>query len=169
MPSDKFFSLPLEQQVGQFFFIGLPGTEIDQDARELIKEIQPGGIILFGRNVESPLQVRKLLDEARALIPTTVLCGVDQEGGLVDRMREIFPPMPSARALRQHGDLAGVRTLGRVTGELLRMQGTHYLGEDRAGAGHEPGLRPSRLQIDHTLTKSKTLGAIAPFSSQHFA
>ena len=123
MPSDKFFSLPLEQQVGQLFFIGLPGTEIDQDARDLIKEIQPGGIILFGRNVESPLQVRKMLDDARTLIPTTVLCGVDQEGGLVDRMREIFPPMPSARALRQHGDLAGVRTLGRVTGEILRMLG----------------------------------------------
>jgi len=123
MPSDKFFSLPLEQQVGQLFFIGLPGTEIDQDARDLIKEIQPGGIILFGRNVESPRQVRKMLDDARTLIPTTVLCGVDQEGGLVDRMREIFPPMPSARALRQHGDLAGVRTLGRVTGEILRMLG----------------------------------------------
>jgi beta-N-acetylhexosaminidase len=123
MPADKFFSLPLEQQVGQFFFIGLPGTEIDQDARELIQEIQPGGIILFGRNVESPQQVRKLLDDARALVPTPVLCGVDQEGGLVDRLRDIFLPMPSARALRQHGDLAGVRTLGRVTGELLRMLG----------------------------------------------
>jgi len=123
MPSDKFFSLPLEQQVGQFFFIGLPGTEIDQEARELVKEIQPGGIILFGRNVESPPQVRKLLDDARALVPTPMLCGVDQEGGLVDRLREIFPPMPSARALRQHGDLAGVRMLGQVTGELLRMLG----------------------------------------------
>src|SRR5690242_24540 len=123
MPSDRFFSLPLEQQVGQFFFIGLTGTEIDQTARELIEEIQPGGIILFGRNIESPQQVRKLLDDARELVPTPILCGVDQEGGLVDRLREIFTPMPSARALRQHGDLAGVRTLGRVTGELLRMLG----------------------------------------------
>jgi beta-N-acetylhexosaminidase len=123
MPSDKLFSLPFEQQVGQFFFIGLPGTEIDQQARELIEEIKPGGIILFGRNVESPQQVRELLDGARALLPTAPLCGVDQEGGLVDRLREVFPAMPSARAIRQHGDLAGARTLGRVTGELLRMLG----------------------------------------------
>ena len=123
MPSDKFFSLPFEQQIGQFFFIGLPGTELDRQTRELIEEIKPGGIILFGRNVESPQQVRKLLDGARALVPTAPLCGVDQEGGLVDRLRQIFPPMPSARAIRQHGDLAGVRTLGRVTGELLRMLG----------------------------------------------
>jgi beta-N-acetylhexosaminidase len=31
--------------------------------------------------------------------------------------------MPSARAIRQHGDLAGARKLGRITGELLRMLG----------------------------------------------
>jgi len=123
MPSDRFLSLPFEQQIGQFFFIGLPGKTIDSEARELIEEIKPGGIILFGRNVESPEQVRKLLDEARALVPTQLLCGIDQEGGLVDRLREIFPAMPSARALRQHGDLAGVRTLGSVTGELLRILG----------------------------------------------
>ena len=123
MPSDQFFSLPLEQQVGQFFFIGLPGTTIDAEARELIEEVKPGGIILFGRNVESPQQVRELLDGARALVPTPPLVGIDQEGGLVDRLRQIFPPMPSARAIRQHGDLAGVRMLGRVTGELLRMLG----------------------------------------------
>jgi beta-N-acetylhexosaminidase len=123
MPFDKLYSLPLEQQIGQFFFIGLPGTELDNEARDLIKEIQPGGIILFGRNVEAPAQVRELLDSARAMLPVPPLCGIDQEGGLVDRLRNIFPPMPSARAIRQHGDLSGVRTLGRVTGEVLKMLG----------------------------------------------
>ena len=123
MPADHFLSLPFEQQIGQFFFIGLPGTTIDQETRELLNEIKPGGIILFGRNVESADQVRQLLDECRAMLPTPPLCGIDQEGGLVDRLRLIFPPMPSARALRQHGDLAGVRTLGRITGELLRTLG----------------------------------------------
>src|SRR6266849_3955232 len=123
MPSDRLLSLPSEQQIGQFFFIGLPGTQLDDEARELIDEIKPGGIILFGRNIESREQVRKLLDDARAMLPVTPLCGVDQEGGLVDRLREIFPAMPSARAIRQHGDLAGVRALGRITGEVLRMLG----------------------------------------------
>src|SRR5229473_8255548 len=123
MPSDQLYSLPLEQQIGQFFFIGLPGTELDEEARALIEEIKPGGIILFGRNVEKAEQVRRLLDGAREMLPIAPLCGIDQEGGLVDRLREIFPPMPSARAIRQHGDLSGVRTLGRVTGNILRMLG----------------------------------------------
>jgi beta-N-acetylhexosaminidase len=123
MPTDQLSSLSFEEQIGQFFFIGLPGRTIDTEARELIEEIKPGGIILFGRNIESPEQVRKLLDDSGALVSTPLLCGIDQEGGLVDRLREIFPPMPSARALRQHGDLAGVRTLGKISGELLRMLG----------------------------------------------
>src|SRR6266853_4724544 len=123
MPSTQLFSLPLEEQIGQFFFIGLPGTELDEEARALIEEVKPGGIILFGRNVETADQVRKLLDRARAMLPVAPLCGIDQEGGLVDRLRDIFPPMPSARAIRQHGDLSGARTLGRVTGEVLRMLG----------------------------------------------
>jgi beta-N-acetylhexosaminidase len=123
MPNNHLASLPFEEQIGQLFFIGLPGTEIDEETRKLIEEIQPGGIIIFGRNVESPEQLRKLLDDARALVPTNPICAIDQEGGLVDRLREIFPPMPSARAIRQHGDLAGARKLGRISGELLRMLG----------------------------------------------
>src|SRR5437763_16849660 len=107
MPSDRFLSLPFEEQIGQFFFIGLPGTTIDAEARELIEEVKPGGIILFGRNVESPQQVRELLDDARALVPTPPLVGIYQERGLVHPLRQIFPPMPSERASRQHGDLAG--------------------------------------------------------------
>jgi len=123
MPSDQIFALPFEQQIGQFFFIGLPGTEMDAETRSLIEEIKPGGVILFGRNVASPEQVRALLDGVRALSPRAPLCGIDQEGGLVDRLREILPPMPSARAIRQHGDLAASRNLGRITGTILRMLG----------------------------------------------
>src|SRR5437588_4076796 len=123
MPTDTFQSLPLEQRIGQFLFIGLPGAELDEVARSLIEEIKPGGVILFGRNVKSPPQVRRLLDGVRAMSPVAPLCGVEQESGLVDRLRLIFPAMPPARAIRQHGDLAGTRTLGKITGETLRTLG----------------------------------------------
>lgn len=121
IPLDSLHSIPLEQQIGQFFFIGLPGTELDAEARALIDEVKPGGIIIFGRNVASPQQLRDLVDGVREMLPVTPLVGIDQEGGLVDRLRKIFTPMPSARTIRQHGDLAASRSLGRITGEVLRM------------------------------------------------
>ena len=112
MPSDQLFSLPLEEQVGQFFFIGLTGTEIDAEARELIEEVKPGGIILFGRNVESPEQVRKLLDDARdLLLAGDVLPEEDHSGGFT---------------VLDQRDQAGRRGQARVTvdhplaGQLLR-------------------------------------------------
>src|SRR5580765_8466707 len=123
MAAYTLYSLALEQHIGQFLFIGLPGTQLDDDTRELIKEVQPGGVIIFGRNVAGAEQLRILLDSVRDLVPTPPLIGVDQEGGLVDRLRKIFTPMPSARTIRQHGDLAAARSLGRVTGEVLRMLG----------------------------------------------
>jgi beta-N-acetylhexosaminidase len=123
MVLDDLQSLPLEQQIGQFFFMGLPGTELDAEARGLIEQVKPGGVIIFGRNVAAPDQLRSLLDEIRGMLPVEPLFGVDQEGGLVDRLRKIATPMPSARVIRQHGDLAASRALGRITGEMLRLLG----------------------------------------------
>lgn len=120
---DALLSLPLEQKIGQLLFIGLPGKEFDAETRSLIEETMPGGIIIFGRNVAAPEQLRSLLDRAREVLKIEPLVGIDQEGGLVDRLRRICTPMPAARVIRQHGDLAGARTLGRVTGEILRLLG----------------------------------------------
>ena len=123
MSTENLYSLPREQQIGQFLFIGLPGTELDSDTRALINDVKPGGVIIFGRNVASPQQLRGLIDGVREMSPAPLLVGIDQEGGLVDRLRRIFTPMPAARSIRQHGDLAAARALGRITGETLRMLG----------------------------------------------
>src|SRR5689334_12512223 len=123
MLAEHLYTLPIEEQIGQFLFIGLPGTEFDAETRALVEHVKPGGVIIFGRNVAGPEQLRTLVDSAREAIPTAPLVGIDQEGGLVDRLRRIFTPMPSARTIRQHGDLAAARALGRITGEVLRMLG----------------------------------------------
>ena len=116
-------SLPLEHQIGQLLFIGLPGPELDAEARALLDEVKPGGVIIFGRNVAAAEQLRALLDGVRAALRVDPLLGIDQEGGLVDRLRKICTPMPAARVIRQHGDLAAARAHGRLTGEILRLLG----------------------------------------------
>jgi beta-N-acetylhexosaminidase len=56
-------------------------------------------------------------------LPISPIISVDQEGGLVDRLRRICTPMPPPRVIRQHGDLAAARKLGTITGEILRLLG----------------------------------------------
>lgn len=120
---DEILSLPIEKKIGQLFLIGLPGAEIDAETRELLEEVSPGGICLFARNIRRAEQTRKFLDDLRDLLPIEPILSLDQEGGLVDRLRRIVTPMPSARVIRQHGDLAAARTLGKITGEILRILG----------------------------------------------
>ena len=50
-------------------------------------------------------QLRGLLDGVRELLPIEPLVGIDQEGGLVDRLRKIFTPMPAAGPFENMGIL----------------------------------------------------------------
>lgn len=132
-------ALPLEHKIGQLFFIGLPSAEITEETRRLLEEVSPGGICLFARNIRTAEQTRELNDSLREILPIAPIISVDQEGGLVDRLRRILTPMPSARVILQHGDLAAARQLGKITGEALRILGLNMnfaptmeiLGEDR--------------------------------------
>lgn len=116
-------SLSPEQKIGQLFNIGLRGTELDTETIAFLKHIQPGGVTIFARNVTSTKQLRSFLDGIRNELHIEPILSIDQEGGLVDRLRKISTPMPAARKIREHGDLAGARTLGRITGEMLRILG----------------------------------------------
>lgn len=117
---EKILSLPLEQKIGQLFFIGLPGAEFDAAARALYEEISPAGVCLFARNCREAGQIRNLLDEIREHSVVAPFLSLDQEGGLVDRLRRVVEPMPAANLLKtpeEAGELA------RLTAEILRLLG----------------------------------------------
>jgi len=120
---ESFSSLSTEQKIGQLFNIGLRGTELNAETLEFLKHIQPGGVTIFARNVATTKQLRTFLDGIRNEISVEPILSIDQEGGLVDRLRKISTPQPAARKIREHGDLAGARALGRITGEMLRILG----------------------------------------------
>lgn len=119
----EIFLLPLEKKVGQLFMIGLPKAEVDIETEALLKEISPGGVCLFARNIKTLEQTRKLNEDLRNKLQIEPIISIDQEGGLVDRLRRVLTPMPSARAIRQSGDLVAARQLGKITGEVLRILG----------------------------------------------
>jgi beta-N-acetylhexosaminidase len=83
---------------------GCAGAQLTPDERAFFKEAQPYGFILFGRNIETPDQVRALVKEMRATVndeAAPVL--IDQEGGRVARLK---PPQWKARPpARRFGEL----------------------------------------------------------------
>ncbi|HEY8560536.1 MAG TPA: glycoside hydrolase family 3 N-terminal domain-containing protein [Pyrinomonadaceae bacterium] len=117
---ESILSLPLEQKIGQLFFIGLPGAQFDEAARALLEEIKPGGVCLFARNIREAVQTRKLLDDVRENSPVAPFLSLDQEGGLVDRLRRVVEPMPAANLLQTPENAAA---LARITAQILRILG----------------------------------------------
>lgn len=108
---------------GQLILTGIPGTALDSATAALFRKVQPGGYIIFGRNIESAPQLRKLIDDLRDLSAIEPIITIDQEGGRVSRLRLIGNEPPNAQQLRARGDPDLVRRHGDITGRLLRLFG----------------------------------------------
>ena len=89
----------------------------------MFRRIQPGGFILFGRNIQSARQLRKLIDDLRDVSEVEPIVTIDQEGGRVSRLRLIGNEPPNAQQLRDRGDVSLVFRHGDITGRLLRLFG----------------------------------------------
>jgi len=109
--------------LGQLILTGVPGLELDSETAGLFRRVQPGGFILFGRNIQSARQLRKLIDDLRDLSEVEPIITIDQEGGRVSRLRLIGNEPPNAQQLRDRNDLELVRRHGEITGRLLRIFG----------------------------------------------
>src|SRR5580700_767809 len=119
------YSLPpmKADSLGQLIMTGVPGKELDGKTARLFRKVKPGAFILFGRNIESASQLRKLIDDLRDLSEIEPIITIDQEGGRVSRLKLIGNEPPNAQQLRKKGDPALIREHGRLTGELLRLFG----------------------------------------------
>ena len=145
-------AMTTEEKVGQLLMAGFEGTEPGDDDAVFLQDYQVGGLILFGRNIESAEQLTALTNGLKALngdqIP--LLIGVDQEGGLVDRMPPEVSRTPSAWSVGQTLDTEGV---GAAYGALL--------AEECAAFGFNMDFAPS-LDIwsnpDNTVIGDRAFG-----------
>jgi beta-N-acetylhexosaminidase len=109
--------------LGQLIMTGVPGKELEPPTARLFRKVQPGAFILFGRNIESAAQLRKLIDDLRDLSEVEPIITIDQEGGRVSRLRLIGNEPPNAQQLRDKDDVELIRRHGDITGRLLRLFG----------------------------------------------
>jgi beta-N-acetylhexosaminidase len=109
--------------LGQLLLVGVPGPELDPETAKIFRQIQPGGFVLFGRNIRSSSQLRKLVDDLCDLSAIEPIVAIDQEGGRVSRLKMIGNEPPNAQQLRQKADQNLIRAHGEITGSLLRLFG----------------------------------------------
>ena len=107
-----------EQKVSQLLVAGIEGTQLGQDAVQAVQDYQVGGVILFGRNVESAWQLAELTNGLKDLNGdyTPLFLCVDQEGGRVDRMPPEVADLPSAYTFGERYDASLLQQLGQTLG-----------------------------------------------------
>lgn len=103
--------------------LGCAATTLSKEEKAFFRDVQPWGFILFARNIETPDQVRKLVDQLRATVDredAPVL--IDQEGGRVARLRpphwRQYPPGQAYAELPANDPLLR-REITRLGGRLL--------------------------------------------------
>ncbi|HYB99274.1 MAG TPA: beta-N-acetylhexosaminidase [Candidatus Limnocylindrales bacterium] len=111
-------------EAGKLLIIGLPGPELDAEARRLLADIDPLGVILFRRNVAGTREVTELNRQIRDGRQGFLLC-IDHEGGRVHRMGEApeFTHFPPALTMARAGDPGLLVEVGRAHAAELRAAG----------------------------------------------
>lgn len=126
---------------------GVAGQRLTDQECAFFKQLQPLGFIVFARNIDTPAQVKALVDQCFSLLnhPYKMML-IDQEGGRVARLR---PPhwraAPTAKSLGSNAQACywNARLLGRELAELginvdcapvadLWHEGAHEIIGDRA-------------------------------------
>jgi len=111
--------------------LGCQGPSLDREEAAFFRDVKPWGFILFARNVESPDQVRRLVEDLRETsgrADAPVL--IDQEGGRVQRLKPPHWPLyPPGRA---YGQIPGDDPL--LKREIARL-GARLIAHDLATLG----------------------------------
>jgi beta-N-acetylhexosaminidase len=101
--------------------IGLTGKSLTDLERKIISDTVPYAIVLFGRNIDNPEQLRELVSEVKSVALRPPVFMIDEEGGRVDRLRHLIPGLPSAEAFAEGEQSAELsHWMGKVIGMALR-------------------------------------------------
>jgi len=136
--------------ISRLFGVGIGGPHLTPGEREILERHPPRTVILFRRNIEEESQVCALVREIRKLPGSPFVC-VDQEGGPVDRFRDLLGPSISlfraaaSGSARRAGELAGevcarfgiAIDLAPVVDRASPGAGEEILGERTAGEESE--------------------------------
>jgi beta-N-acetylhexosaminidase len=112
--------------------VDVAGLELTDAERVRLRHPLVGGVILFGRNYQSPEQILALTRAIRALRKPRLLIGVDHEGGRVQRFRTGFSRIPPMRALGRIWDedpqraLAAAEAIGDLVAAELSASGVDF-------------------------------------------
>lgn len=118
--------MTLEERVGRLFLIGIIGTQLTEETKQVLDKIKPGFIILFQRNIHTKDQLMKLISDIKNHVKRDIVFAIDQEGGIVTRLEKGFSISPGAMALSASKNPQNARQTGRLLGKEMKTLGISW-------------------------------------------
>jgi beta-N-acetylhexosaminidase len=115
----------LSRLCGQLLTVGFDGTEAPPSLLQRIAASEVGGVMLFRPNIASPPQVAALVASLRQAAPpdAPLVVAVDQEGGLVQRLRSPLTEWPAMLSVGSAADPEQTERVGHALGDELAALG----------------------------------------------
>ncbi len=153
-----------KQKIGQMVMASIEVTEMDEKTRAFLKDNCVGNVILFGKNCVNRAQLAKLNMQIQEEVTAytggvQALLSIDQEGGIVTRIRNGATVFSSAAAVGSTGNPELAYQMGRIMGTELRSLGISYnLAPVLDTDGSNIGSIPSRRSFGSTAQITSAFG-----------
>ena len=113
----------LRHRVGSLLIVGVESTSLSALETVWLRSLQPSGVILFRRNIETAAQLHAMWQQAASALTAPFFRCVDLEGGTVDRLRDLVGATPSAAEVAATNKPAIIRESGALVGRMLHALG----------------------------------------------
>jgi len=123
----KMSEMSLDEKIGQMLMIYDYSKEMNDKLETEIKEVQPGGFIVFGPNFTDYDKTKELIANISSLTEIPMLIAVDEEGGKVQRLKSLKNVSVT--------DIPDMTTLGKTGSENLAYEVGKIIGTEVSTLG----------------------------------
>ncbi len=120
----------LDEELGQLIMVEYADTSYSDDLNMMVNQLHAGGVIMYEFQMLTAGQTGHDIDLMQKNATFPLLISTDEEGGIVHRLLNIYPPRPSALSIYQSGSTAYAADQG------------HQVAHDQKALGINVNLAP---------------------------
>ena len=115
--------MSLDEELGQLIMVEYGDTNYSDDLNTMVNTLHAGGVIMYEFQMLTAPQTRSDIAQMQKNATFPLLISTDEEGGIVHRLINIYPPRPSALSIYDSGNLDYAAQQGHLVAHDLKALG----------------------------------------------
>ena len=115
--------MSLDEELGQLIMVEYNDTYYSSDLDTMVNKLHAGGVIMYEFQMQTAPQTAHDIAQMQLHAKIPLLISSDEEGGIVHRLINIYPPRPSALSVYQSGNPNYAAQQGHLVAHDLKAIG----------------------------------------------